>query len=270
MAEQFPSPIAIPGDIADALARVRTRIDNGTLPRLLYIASLSSTNDVADRLAGSGALDGTTVVAEQQTAGRGRLGRTWFSPPGAGLYASVIVRVDAAFPVPLVSLTAGLAFAEGARAATHLPVDIKWPNDLVIGRRKLAGILTEASGSSAFAYVVVGVGINLHPAAYPPEIADRATCIETELGRPVDRGLVLAECLASFSEWITRLRGGQSAEMLDRWRRLSPSSHGARVEYTSQGSPTAGTTVGIDVDGALLVESRNGVERIVAGEVRWF
>src|SRR5690606_6342284 len=143
--------------------------------------STASTNDEAARLAAAGATQGTTVVAAAQTAGRGRLGRAWFSPPGAGLYASVVIRDPRA--APLLTLAAGVAIAEGIRAAAGLPVEIKWPNDLVVDaglgrRRKLAGILTEgSSGVDGLQFVIVGFGVNLLPAAYPADIADRATSL---------------------------------------------------------------------------------------------
>jgi BirA family biotin operon repressor/biotin-[acetyl-CoA-carboxylase] ligase len=288
MADDFPSPIPVPDDIAEAIERLRERFNAGP-PRLLYFPSVTSTNDLATRLADGGAPDGTTVVAELQTAGRGRLGRSWFSPPGAGLYASVVVRptesghavgpgpflhqnenrCDSAFTAALVTLTAGVALAEAVRTCTHLPVEIKWPNDLVVERRKLAGILTEASGAGGIDYVILGFGINFRSAAYPPEIADRATSIEDELGRAIERGTLLAECLASLALWNDALRAGRAAAILDRWRSLAPSSRGARVEWAAPAGTASGVTDGIDPDGALLVRTGDRTERIIAGEIRW-
>jgi BirA family biotin operon repressor/biotin-[acetyl-CoA-carboxylase] ligase len=293
MADDFPSPTGIPDDVAEALERARF---GAGAPQVLYFASVTSTNDVAARLADRGAPDGTTVVAELQTAGRGRLGRTWYSPPGAGLYVSVVLRPeigpgsisdpgigpgpipDVAGPatsgrdrssLPLVTLAAGVALAEAVRRCTHLPVEIKWPNDLVVGRRKLAGILTEASGSGGIDYLILGFGINLRPAAYPPGLADRATSIEVELGRAVERGRLLAECLASLAAWNDALRAGKAERMLERWQSLAPSSRGARVEWAAQAGIASGVTEGIDRDGGLLVRTDDRLERIIAGEVRW-
>jgi BirA family biotin operon repressor/biotin-[acetyl-CoA-carboxylase] ligase len=262
--------LPVPDDIADALERVRPRL-GGTLPLVWYADAIGSTNDVAERLASHGAGDGTIVLADLQTAGRGRLGRTWFSPPGAGLYASVVART-ATWGAPafaLMTLTAGVALAEAVRACTHLPVDIKWPNDLVVGGRKLAGILTEASGTGTLDHAVIGFGINLRSVAYPPEIADRATSIEAELGRPVERGLVLAECVASLAEWARRAQAGGTGAMLDRWRQLSPTSRGAEVRWAAPAGVRSAVTDGIDTDGALRVRTHDTVERIVAGEVLW-
>jgi BirA family transcriptional regulator, biotin operon repressor / biotin---[acetyl-CoA-carboxylase] ligase len=268
-----------PGDIAEALAVSRGRRGAFGAP-LFYFPAIGSTNDVAARLAGGGAPEGTTVAAEAQTAGRGRLGRTWFSPQGAGLYVSVVVRPDtggrrgvpSAGPgLPaMLTLAAGVALAEAVRETTGLPAEIKWPNDLVFGRRKLAGILAEASAQGAeIEYVILGFGVNVRPVTYPPDVASRATSIEAELGRPIDRGLLLARALEGMSACREALRRGEIGGVLDRWRRLSPGAAGARVEWRAPGGTVTGRTAGLDGDGALLVERGGRVERVVAGEVIW-
>ena len=188
-----PTTEALPEEIASELRRTAAGARPLGRARALLFHEIGSTNDEAARLAELGAAEGTTVIASAQTAGRGRFGRTWFSPPGAGLYVSV----DLPRPsgrAAIVSLAGGVAVAEGIRAATGLPVEIKWPNDIVVDaglgrRRKLAGILAEASTTpDGLQYIVLGFGINLRPAAYPPDIADRATSLESELGRAVDPG----------------------------------------------------------------------------------
>lgn len=272
-----------PADVRDALAA--SRAERGAFGEPLYFyASLGSTNDVAARLAEAGASEGTTVVAEEQTAGRGRSGRAWFSAPGAGLYVSVIVRPEKGpgpFSEPakkgpgpyspgVLTLAAGVALATAVREATGLQADIKWPNDLLCGRRKLAGILAEASAKgAALDAIVVGFGINIREVAYPPELADRATSIEAELGRPVDRGLVLARALARLSEVRESLRRGDSAAVLDQWRHHSPASVGRVVWWKGPEGERRGTTAGLDADGALLVDTGGVRERIIAGEVFW-
>jgi BirA family biotin operon repressor/biotin-[acetyl-CoA-carboxylase] ligase len=258
--------VSPPADIQEALERVRMRFPDSRVPRVLYSPSVTSTNDVAARFASLGGLsDGGAVVAEQQTAGRGRLGRTWYSPPGAGLYVSIVAKP----PDPVITLAAAVAFGEGLRACTHLPVEIKWPNDLTVGGRKIAGILTEGVGTSEIEHAIVGVGINLRTAAYPREFADRATSIEAELGRPIGRDVVLAECVASFAERMAHLRAGRTAEVLDRWRALAPSAAGAPIEWLAPDGMRPGTTAGLDADGALLIDTGHGIERVIAGEVRW-
>ena len=232
-----------------------------------FFNETGSTNDVAAGLAERGAPEGTTAIAMAQTAGRGRMGRTWFSPPGAGVYVSVVCRQPGL--APLLTLAGGVAVAEGIRRATGLPCEIKWPND--IGpkgdvRRKLAGILAEAtSGAAGVAHVILGFGINLQAAAYPQEIAWRATAIEAELGRPADGALVVAEVLASLATQVHRIGAGDAASVLASWRDLSPSSSGTIIESDGR----KGTTAGIDADGALLVRVESQLERIVSGEVRW-
>jgi BirA family biotin operon repressor/biotin-[acetyl-CoA-carboxylase] ligase len=249
---------------------------------ILFLPSTASTNDVAARLADAGAADGTTVVADTQTAGRGRLGRSWFSPPGAGLYVSVVVRPAVASPEPWgrwprhpgemgglpissqLTLVAGVALAEAVRTAT------KWPNDLVFGGRKLAGILAEASAQGgAIDYVILGIGINVRAVTYPPEIALRASSVEAELGRPVDRGALFAALLANLGRGIDASAHDDIAAWLDRWRALSPSAVGAVVEWRGPDGLRRGRTAGLDDDGALLVNARGAVERVVAGEVTW-
>ena len=271
-----------PSDIADALAASRDRRGGFGAP-LFYFPAIGSTNDVAARLAGGGAPEGTTVTAETQTAGRGRLGRTWFSPPGAGLYVSIVIRPDAgsragpggtvaAGPgLPAVlTLASGVALAEAIRETTGLPAEIKWPNDLVHARRKIAGILAEASAQGPeLEYVIIGFGVNIRPVAYPPDVGRRATSIEAELGRPVDRGLLFARALERMSASREALRAGDIARVLDRWRRMSPSAVGARVEWRAPGGAVTGRTAGLDADGALLVERGGRIERVVAGEVVW-
>jgi BirA family biotin operon repressor/biotin-[acetyl-CoA-carboxylase] ligase len=252
-----------------ALARSRDR-RGGLGEPFHFHAEIGSTNDEAVRLAEAGAPHGTTVVASAQTAGRGRLGRTWFSPPDAGLYMSVIVRERRA--APLLTLASGVAVAEGIRNAVALPAEIKWPNDIVVDsglgkRRKLAGILTEAStAADGLQFAIVGIGINLSPAAYPPEIADRATSVAAELGRPVDGPVILVECLAALGERIAQAASSNTDDLLRRWLELSPSAVGARVECEG---PIAGVTAGISSDGALLVRTNAGTEAIRSGLVRW-
>ena len=240
---------------------------------LHFFSEIGSTNDEAARLAEAGAPEGTTVVASAQTAGRGRLGRSWFSPAGAGLYASVIVRDRRA--APLLTLAGGVAVADGIRAATGLPVEIKWPNDVVVdtGRRrrlKLAGILAEAStGVEGLQYVVLGFGINLLPTAYPPELAESATSLAAELGRSVDPGLVLAECLGGLADRVRELASGNRQSVLDRWAALAPSARGSRVQCEGSGGLLSGVTAGIAADGSLLVRVGTHVEPIRSGQVRW-
>ena len=263
---------ALPEEIASELRRTsHERGQCGTPAH--YFAEIGSTNDQAARLAELGAAQGTTVIASAQTAGRGRFGRTWFSPPGAGLYVSVIFRDRRA--APYLSLAGGVAVADGILAATGLPVEIKWPNDVVVDagrgkRRKLAGILAEGSTSAdGLQFIILGFGINLRPAAYPPEVADRATSLETELGRPVDPGPVLALTLVALNHQLTELGAGNAGRLLARWRELAPSAQGSVVEWEDPSGLRSGHTAGVDDDGALRVVVDGTVERIISGTLRW-
>lgn len=265
----FERAETIPPEITDALAV--TRVERGVFGEPLYFYTrVGSTNDIAARLADLGVSEGTAVVAEEQTAGRGRSGRAWFSAPGAGLYLSVVIRPGAAISPGLLTLAAGVALARGLTDATGLRPDIKWPNDLLCDGRKLAGILAEASASGAkLDAVILGIGINLHPVAYPPDIAARATSLEAELGRPSDRGLVLARSLVRLSEIYAALRRGETAAVLDAWRALAPSATGRRVAWADPAGERQGVTAGIDGEGALLVDTDGGRVRVIAGEVIW-
>jgi BirA family transcriptional regulator, biotin operon repressor / biotin---[acetyl-CoA-carboxylase] ligase len=266
-------PEALPSDLAEALRVSAPRRGRFGDP-VYFFSETTSTNDVAAVLAERGAPEGTLVVASAQSSGRGRFGREWFSPPGAGLYVSIVCRDTNA--VPLLTLAGGVAVAEGIRAATGLPVQIKWPNDVVVAglagerRRKLAGVLAEAStGEQGLQYVVLGFGINLRIAAFPAEIADRATSIEAELGRAPDAGVVLAETLVALEAVAGPLSHGTTDTVLERWRGLAPSACGSVVEWDTASGPLSGTSAGIANDGALLVRVGNRLERVISGVVRW-
>jgi BirA family biotin operon repressor/biotin-[acetyl-CoA-carboxylase] ligase len=280
--------MTLPPEFADALARV-------TLGRLastvLFYETIGSTNDVAVALATGSrpgeadadaqrTVEGLVVFADEQTAGRGRRGHAWFSPPGSGLYVSVVLapgaaRIDPGRATMLLTLMAGVAVAEGIEAATGLRADLKWPNDLLAGGRKLGGILSESvrlgtpDGPGRMDTVVVGYGINIRPTAYPPELHERVTSIEAERKRVVDRACVLAQTLAALSSRYDDLLDGRFDAILDAWRRLAPASVGARVTWQTPAGPQSGVTAGVDEDGALLVRVGARVERMVGGELWW-
>jgi BirA family transcriptional regulator, biotin operon repressor / biotin---[acetyl-CoA-carboxylase] ligase len=260
--------MALPDDLATALAVAGDRA--GIFSRhVLWYAEVGSTNDVAAALADRGQPEGTVVIADAQSAGRGRHGRAWASPPGAGLYMSLIMR-PAAHAVSLLTIAAGVALADGIQAATGLQPQLKWPNDVYIDGRKLAGILAEAGASAAgVQHVVLGCGINLMPAAYPPDVAARATSIESELGRPIERGLLLSECLAALHLWYRELQARAVAEVIARWRDRAMSTFGRRVEWDVAGVTRCGVAEDIDHTGALLVRDGAARARVFSGEVRW-
>ncbi|MBI4264549.1 MAG: biotin--[acetyl-CoA-carboxylase] ligase [Acidobacteria bacterium] len=232
---------------------------------------MASTNDLAAALAERGVEEGCIVMADAQSAGRGRYGRTWVSPPGAGLYVSIVL-TPPPHTVPLLTIAAGVAVAEGIRAATGLDSHLKWPNDVYLGERKVAGVLAEAAPATATAsvqYVILGIGINVAPAAYPPEIASRATSLEVELGRAVDRGLLLAECLCALAARYADLQGGREGMVIGGWRRRAAPSLGRAVRWEAADGVRVGVAEDIDARGALIVRTDTGRERIIAGEVQW-
>jgi BirA family biotin operon repressor/biotin-[acetyl-CoA-carboxylase] ligase len=270
-------PSQVPDDVAAELRRVEGRLGRFARP-LHWMERTTSTNEIAARLAELGAQEGTTVVADTQTAGRGRLGRAWFSPPGAGLYVSIVLKPrtgakkgsDPFFAITsLLTLASGVALAEGVRASTGLPTELKWPNDLMVLRRKLAGILAEAAHGHGVSYVVLGFGINLRLVAYPRELADRVTSLEAEAGKPVDRAMVFAEILAALAERYADLQAGRFDAILTAWRALAPSLRMAPVEWESPSGFVRGHAEDIDPQGALLIRIGNRLERVIAGEVRW-
>ena len=261
---------------------------------MLWYPEVPSTNDLAAAQAERGADEGTIVMTDAQTAGRGRLGRVWASPPGAGLYISIVLRPPPP-AVPLLTIAAGVAIGEGIQKATGLQPILRWPNDVYFGDRKVAGVLAEASSSGisgigadarrspsssssepvkgqigqGLHHVIVGIGINVVPAAYPPDIAGRATSLEGELRRPVDRGLLLAECLASLAARYSDLREGRAGAVMDGWRRRAMTTLGRPLRWHESGVVHEGVAEDLDETGALIVRTTSGRERIIAGEVSW-
>lgn len=270
------TPDRTPSELEAALARVGPRLGRLRLPPL-YFSSVGSTNDVAMALTEQDEPEGAIVIAGAQTAGRGRRGRAWHSPTGSGLYVSVVLaparaRDDPDRATALLTLTAGVAIAEAVERITGLAPAIKWPNDLLVGRRKLAGILAEGvslSRANGVQYVVLGYGLNVGPAAFPADLADRVTSLETELGRPMDALLLCAETLASLSARYDDLLDARFDAILDAWRRRAPGGRGARVSWDTPSGTATGITAGIDDRGALLVQAGDTVHRIVSGEVTW-
>ena len=251
-------------DLEAVVATVRERRPGARLDVRWY-SSLPSKMDAAAALANDGAAHGVVVVADEQTQGRGRRGTTWASPAAAGLYFSFVARPQTRQALSLITLAAGVAVRDGISAATGLTADLKWPNDVMIGKRKLAGILAEglAVGTPDQA-VVIGIGVNARTAAYPPDVRARATSIEGEVGRPVDRGELLSAILIALWDSLAGL-AQSPGDILRAWRAASPNAIGTRVEWEMR----HGVTAGVDDDGALLVKTSSGIQRVIAGEVKW-
>jgi BirA family transcriptional regulator, biotin operon repressor / biotin---[acetyl-CoA-carboxylase] ligase len=239
-------------------------------PTILRFDSLPSTNTEAARQAAEGAPEGLCVVAREQTAGRGRRERAWASPKDAGLYFSVVLRPRIEVKHwPLITLAAALAVRDALAEACGLETDIKWPNDLLAGGRKLCGILAEALETKAGRACVVGVGINLSDRAFPPEIADSATSVEAQTGRAPDAEALLRALTRSLARHCERLHETDgAARVVSEWETRSSYAHGRRVRVALAAETFDGTTRGLEPDGALRVETDAREIRIVrAGDV---
>ena len=226
-----------------------------------------STNDEAAGWARSGAPAGAVVVADSQTRGRGRLGRVWHSPPGAALYFSAVLRPKMALgKVPPLTLAAGVALAETVARFDVAPA-LKWPNDLLLDGKKLAGILTEsACQGGRLEHVIVGIGVNLNVDEFPPELTGVATSLHRARGSAVD-GAAFASVLCERLEvWHDRFVSGGVAEVLSAWKSFAP-FFGQRIEVVSGRDRLSGVAEDLDEDGALRLRTSSGMARVMAGEV---
>lgn len=234
-----------------------------------YLDSVGSTNAHAHRLAQEGAYHGEVVVAEQQTEGRGRRGRSWESPPGLNLYFSVILRPE--LPpqrAPELTLLTAVAVAETLREA-GVQGAIKWPNDLQVDGRKVGGILTELSADpDAVHFVIVGVGVNLNArhADFPPELREVATSVAEARGGLVPRALFAAALWTNLEQWLDHHQANGFAPVREAWKELS-STLGSDVLVKTERREFTGIAEDIDESGALLIRTVNGLERVVAGDV---
>jgi len=234
--------------------------------RIEFFETITSTMHEATALAAAGCPSGTTVVAEEQTAGMGRAGHSWHSEPGAGLYLSVVLRLSlSADSLPIVTLAIGLAAAEAIARATDLAPDIRWPNDIMLGGQKTAGILVQLVDST----VIAGVGINVNHPAFPPEIADLATSLRLASGRAQSREDLLIDLLPAIDSFCRMLVEGGRQTILDQFTRRSSYAQGKRVHVDQPDGVLTGITAGLDPAGFLKLRADDGTESlIIAGGVR--
>jgi BirA family biotin operon repressor/biotin-[acetyl-CoA-carboxylase] ligase len=224
---------------------------------------VGSTNDAVLDIAGT-APDGTVVVAKEQTRGRGRMGRTWHSPEG-GLWFSVLFWPEWSVDrLPLLNLLLGIPVARAIRAL-GVEANVKWPNDILIRRRKAGGLLGETHYRGERLCLIVGIGVNsnLDLDAFPPSIAGRVTSLRAELGSNVDNEALLSGILDRIERLRLDVRAGRVDELLDTWRRLSVGL-GERVHARVGTSTFEGVARDIDTDGRLLVETSGGIERLTS------
>jgi BirA family biotin operon repressor/biotin-[acetyl-CoA-carboxylase] ligase len=233
-------------------------------PPIVRLGRVASTQPIAFALAAEGAPDGTVVIADSQTAGRGRRGHAWVDEPGASLLASIVMRprLEPA-RLPGLSLAAAVAVADALTRTAGVTPRLKWPNDVLVGGRKLAGILLETRLSGDQATTILGVGVNLSQRVFPAELGATATSVWLVSGRLVDRDSLLAALLDALGEWRRRLERQGFAPIRKRWRALADTLGRA---VTVDG--VSGIAVDVDADGALVVADADGRRRrVVAGEV---
>jgi BirA family biotin operon repressor/biotin-[acetyl-CoA-carboxylase] ligase len=232
--------------------------------------SVGSTNGVAQRYAIKNAPDGTIIVAGRQTAGRGRLGRTWMSPPKLGIYLSVILRPTVApAQAPGLSLVAALSVAEAIRHYPGLSAMIKWPNDVLVNGKKAAGVLTELSAElDRINFVVIGIGINVNHERkdFPIELADKATSLKIEQGCPINRVRLVQEVLPQLEKrYLQFLKSG----LKDQLKAIKDYSSilARQISIRQDNKTMVGTAIDIDVDGALIVSVGKRTMKVMSGEV---
>ena len=239
-------------------------------PQILRFDSLPSTNLEAARRAVDGAPEGLCVVADEQTAGRGRLQRQWISPKGAGLYFSMFLRPRIDQSVwPLITLMASLAVVETLVDACGLQTDIKWPNDILTNEKKLCGILAETIDTPNGRAVVVGIGINLMSRALPPELSETATSVQSATDAIPDPEVVLQILITALQRRYEMLQSAPGRdELIQDWSARSSYANGKRIRLSNGEEAIEGITRGLERDGGLRVETHAGEIRIFrAGDV---
>lgn len=253
---------------------VRAGLATQRLGRIIeYRPTVGSTNDLAKEMARQGAPEGLLVLADQQTAGKGRLGRPWATPPGAAIAMSLVLRPDLPpHQAPRITLAAAVAVAEAVREMTGLPAGIKWPNDVQVGGRKLCGILTEMEAEmDRVGFVVVGIGVNvgLRREQMDPAFRESATSLAVEGAVGTRRAALVQAILSRLEQAYDDLLAGRFPLVLDRWRALSVTlGRPVRVLGADGQVVLEGVAEQVDEEGALLVrDDGGGLHRVFSGEV---
>ncbi len=253
----------LPGEVLQGL---KTRILRGPVH---HFETLNSTNDLAKELAVQGAPEGALVVAETQTGGRGRLGREWNSPPGVGLYVSLVLRpMLPPMELPQITLTTAVAVVRAVRRVAGLAPGIKWPNDLLINDKKLGGILTEMeTESDRIRHVVVGLGLNVNNSGFPPELAATATSLTLAVGGAYSRVHLLQAWLEEFEALYDRFLHQGFPEILEEWKGYTVTL-GRPVTVRQGPREISGQALDVAPDGALLLQTASGeMVRVTSGEI---
>ena len=237
---------------------------------IYYFDELDSTNTKIKELAKGGAEHGTVVVADKQTAGKGRRGRTWESPAGTNLYFSILLRpIFAAEKAPMLTLVMAYSTAKVIREHLHMSVEIKWPNDLVLSKKKICGILTEMTlKQTEIDFVVIGTGINVNLTEFPKELQDKATSLYLEKGELIERKELLEKVLEEFWRQYKVFEDVQDLSFLQKEYNEMLVNCGREVCVLEPGNEYAAKARGINQTGELLVMKEDGSETAVyAGEV---
>jgi BirA family biotin operon repressor/biotin-[acetyl-CoA-carboxylase] ligase len=234
-----------------------------------YFNEVDSTNEVAKYLAEKGAEDGTVVVAETQNKGKGRRGKTWISPPG-GIWMSVILRPEIPpHRASQLTLVTGVVVAKTIKEELNIDVGIKWPNDILIGDKKVCGILTEVNATmDKVNYLVVGIGIdmNVDVPMLPSDLQKGATSLKNELDTEINGALLVQKFLLKFENIYNDFKDGKLPEILNEWRAMS-STIGTSVEVRTRGKRVQGYAVGINKEGILILEMEDGsLRKMISGE----
>ena len=238
--------------------------------RIYHFFKTDSTNRVALELGHAGEPEGAVVLAEEQTAGRGRAGHTWHSERATGIYATLLLRPQLA-PVqtPLLTMMAGLSAHAAVQGVTGLSVDLKWPNDLLIHGKKVGGILTEMHAEPAqVRFVIVGIGINVNQEKFPADLAGAGTSLRMETGRTQSRLEVLVQFLRQFESDYSELLHEGATGVVKRFEAASSYARGKRVRVTNGKESFTGVTAGLENEGLLRVKRDDGeMTTVIAGEV---
>jgi len=237
---------------------------------LIFVETVDSTNNMAKDLAAKGAQEGTVVVAEEQTAGRGRLQRKWLSPKHANLLFSVLLRPSTIVPDQIFTLTMILALAsiDAVEDVSGIHIMIKWPNDLYVNQKKLGGILTEFSvRKNLVQHVVLGLGLNVNWEPADSSLLYPSTSILTETGGAVSREQILIRILKKFERYYYQILAGKLDNFYERWNRRSM-LFGKRITIQGPGESRDGIARGIDKNGALVITNDKGKEeRVMCGDI---
>lgn len=238
--------------------------------RVYHFFKTDSSNRVAMDLAYAGEPEGAVILAEEQTAGRGRAGRSWHSERGTGLYFSLLLRPQLS-PVqaPLLTMLAGLSAHAAIEAQTGLSAELKWPNDLLLGGKKIGGILTEMHAEpNLVRFVVVGIGLNANQEKFPAELSSVATSLRLESGRPQSRLELAVRLLSQFETDYNRFLREGAAFVVERFQAVSSFANGKRVRVETGRTTYQGTTAGLSPEGLLLVKKDDGsTVTVIAGDV---